>query len=282
MWRPARFEPRTARVVAAGRATRWLLGLASAVLVALSLAAAPPARTSADSVAASDLQTLDTSVGYAIRLEVSALNLAQHGNVAGARQELENSRRLLQGAFGAADALTPPRDLAKFAPPNGWDELGRNIRRADQEDEEALATPDKVRSTFVMFALNTKDAIHNLVHPNVKDPECSVVFNDVGPVKVNGVPQGSGQLSVDASCVAAIKKIIVTTPANTVAQVVPDAGTKAAALASASTVQVVVVGDRGGVTEKLSPDPAPGLPVDVMVILENAKHAVFDYVAGKM
>lgn len=177
---------------------------------------------------------------------------------------------------------SPPRDLVQWVPENSWEYLGRNIRRADREDEQALSHPDKVGTTLVLFALQTKDAIHNLVHPLVAHPDCSVVINDLGPVKVNGAAQGTGQLSVDASCTTAIKKILVTTPGNTVTQTATDGAAKAAALKSANTVQVVVVGTEGGVTEKMSPEPAPGLPVDVMVILDNAKRAVFEYFAGRM
>lgn len=87
---------------------RYLVGVGSAMLAALALTATITARSGDDGIGAIALKTLDTNVAYAIRLELSALNLARHGNTAGARKELENSRSLLQGAFGAADALTPP------------------------------------------------------------------------------------------------------------------------------------------------------------------------------
>jgi hypothetical protein len=267
------FDPSQLEVVTQRRRLRLirrLVVLPLGVLVALALAVGISARTSDDEVGTIALKTVDTNVGDAIKLELNALYLAQHGNVPGARQELENSRSLLEGAFGAADTLTPPADLTKYVPDNSWERLGRNIRSAATEDGDALARPGRVSSLFVTLALQKKQGIFNLVHPLVKRPECSVLTDDRSAIKVNGVAQNSGQLSVDVSCTVAIKRILVETPKNAVTQTATDGDAKAAALKSANTVQVVVDGKEGGVTETTRPDPAAGLPVDVIVIVGDS------------
>jgi hypothetical protein len=248
---------------------RVLLLVSLGALVALALVASVPAQTN-DAVGNLALKTLDANVGDAIKLELSALNLAGHGNVPGARQELQNSRSLLEGAFNAADTLTPPADLTKYVPDDSWERLGRNIRSAATEDEDALDKRGKIGTFFVSLALQKKDAIYKLVHPLASRPECSVLTNDQSGFEVNGAKITPGQFSVEVACTMPIKRIFVDTPKYDITETTPDGDAKMVMRKSPDIVEIVGDGNQAGVTAKANPDLAPGAPVDVIVIVGDA------------
>jgi hypothetical protein len=241
------------------RRTGLVLGL---LLLLLVQAAAAPARTQDDDTYLLALKTVKTNVSDALKLELNALNLATHGNPAGARQEIENSKKLLEGALPAADALTPPLDLSHYVPDNSWERLGQNMRRLVRYDDEALAKP-KPSTYYLFLAVQLKQDIVRLVSSH---PLCSVLVNDQGGVKVNGQAVGKGQLSVDVACSVKIKELLVETPKNTVTQTAPDGGAKTIEEKSADIVEADLNGAKsGGVTEQTTPDPSPGDSVKIVI-----------------
>jgi hypothetical protein len=228
--------------------------LASAtVLASLALlvgAASAPARVSDDDVRAAALHNVDANLGDAIKLEQNAVYLVDHGNEAGARSEIKNSESLLNKALPAADALTTPAELRQFAPPDtSWDRVGENTRSAITWDKRALEQSGGALATYVGIALKKKEAVYSLVHAEIKHPMCSELINLQGPITVNGVPQGSSQLSVDVACSRPVTKVIVALPGVTVMKMIPDGQVIDAILSAADVMQLKMnAGRSGGVT----------------------------------
>jgi hypothetical protein len=247
--------------------------LAVAVVVLL-LALATPA--TADDVRQIALSTLDTSVKDAAKLETNAIELLKAGNTKGGEQEIRNSQQLLNGAMGAAEALTPPSDAERWVPVTtnnrNWEGLAHTMRLAYGDDSAALLTHSTSRMIGLLEdALKKKSAIVHLVGPELTHPQCSMLINRRGPVEVNGVAQGTGQLSVDVACSKPVKDVIVDTPDNAVTQTAPDGGAVSIADKSATIVEVGLNGAKsGGVTMETNPDPAAGDPVHVIVVFAGS------------
>lgn len=244
-----------------------LLGAGSAVLLVFVLSATATAQTN-DDVAPVALTTVKTNVGDAIRLEKSALRLAKDGNQAGAKEEIKNAEDLLEGAYPAADALTPSPGLSTHAPGSGWEHLDFDIRLAARDDAKAVRRRGAPLNTGeVEAALFQKNRIYDLVNGELTHPLCSVLINLQGPIEVNGVPQGHAQLSVDVSCTTPIKRVLVDTPDNAVTTKATDGGAKSATDYAAYLIDLFFGGGKsGGVTETTSPDAADGQPVDIEIV----------------
>jgi hypothetical protein len=188
------------------------------------------------------------------------------GNKAQAAKELENAEKLLDGALPAADALTPPLDLTHYVPDNSWERLGRNMRDIIYWDKRALEKGANFHYDIVLAAIK-KHAVYTLVNNEITHPVCLEAINLEGPITVNGVPQGSSQLSVDVSCTSPEQKVIIDLPKNTVVQMAPDGNAKAAILKAGNIVEVDLNGAKsGGVTMQTSPDAAAPNPVDSDIV----------------
>jgi hypothetical protein len=241
---------------------------ALASVLVLVLAASAPARLN-DDVRTTALHTVRTSVEDALALEGNALKQWNAGNKAQAAKELENAEKLLDGALPAADALTPTLDLTHYVPDNSWERLGRNMRDIIYWDKRALEKGASFHYDILLAATKKHD-VYTLVNNEITHPACLEAINLQGPITVNGVPQGSSQLSVDVSCTRPVQKIVILTPTEAIKQMVTDGGAKAAVLKAANVVEVDLNGAKsGGVTMQTQPDAAPSAPVDDIVEIKG-------------
>jgi len=249
------------------------------VLVALALllmTAAAAGGRSTDDVRQLALHTVDTNVKDAVKLETDAVRLLKGGNLKGAEQEIRNSKDLLDGALGSAQALTPPSEADRWVPVtnsnSNWEGLAHTMRLAYGDDAAALLTNStRSRIELLDHALALKRAILHLVDPEITHPQCSLLINRQGPVNVNGTAQGGGQLSVDVACAKRVTEVIVDTPHNTVTKTSADGGVQSIVGKSATVVELDLKGAKsGGVTMESTPDAAAGEPVDVIVVFAGS------------
>jgi hypothetical protein len=247
----------------------------AAIVLSLLLAGAITQAT-ADDVHQLALQTLDTNVKDAVKLETNAVKLLDAGNVRGAEQEIRNSKNLLDAAMGSVQALTPPSDTERWVPltesSSSWEGLAHTMRLAYGGDAAALLTNSTSRRIALLDdALEKKRAILHLVSTELTHPQCSMLIDLRGPVEVNGVAQGGSQLSVDVACSKPVKDLIVDTPRNDVTQTAPDGGTSSIDDKSATVVEADLHGAKsGGVTMTTNPDPADGEPIYAIVVFAGS------------
>ena len=248
---------------------------ALAFALVLVVAAPAPAKVS-DDVRTTALQTVNTNVDDAIKLELNALNLWTHGNKAGARSEIENSQNLLDGALGAADALTPPLDLSHYVPDHSGEYLGRNMRDAIFWDKRSAEKGANFHYD-ILLALQKKEAVYKLVNRELTHPVCYEAIN-LQRTTVDNVQQGPSQLSVDVACSQPEQKVIVALPANTVAKMVLDGSAVSATLDAPNVVEIKLNGAKsGGVTMQTTPDAAAPDPVDTGIVpIKGDSVEVFD------
>ena len=207
-------------------------------------------------------------LSYAMTLETNAIKLSKAGNEEGATKEIKNALHLLNQVLPSAKTLTPPDEFSHYAPANSWLHLTSNMKLLITMDESALrsTSPGGFRSELYN-ANHVKEQLYTLVDDEVRFPKCSELINLRGPITVNGVAQGSSQLSVDVSCNRPEQKVIVVVPANTVVKAAPDGQAKAVILRAGHIVEVDLNGaTSGGVTMQTSPDAAAPDPVDSDVI----------------
>ena len=210
-----------------------------------------------------------TGVEDALALEGNALKQWNAGNKEQAAKELENAEKILDGALPAADSLTPPLDLSHYVPDNSWERLGRNMRDIIYWDKKAMEKGANVHYDLVLAATK-KHAVYTLVNNEITHPVCLEAINLQGPVTVNGVPQGSSQLSVDVSCTRPVQKIVILTPVEAIKQVTTDGGAKVAVLKTAHVLEVDLNGAKsGGATMQTTPDATPNAPLDDVVEIKG-------------
>ena len=156
-------------------------------------------------------------------LETNAIKQSKAGNEEAATKELKNALHLLNQVLPSAKSLTPPDDFKHYVPENSWTNLTRSMKYLITVDESALRSisPGGFRSELYT-ADNIKKHLFELVDDEIRYPMCSELINLRGPITVNGVPQGSSQLSVDISCTKPVNKMFVVVPSNRVVTVVAD------------------------------------------------------------
>jgi hypothetical protein len=242
--------------------------VALASVLVLVLAAAAPAKVN-DDVRTTALHTVRTGVEDALALEGNALKQWNAGNKEQAKKELENAEKILDGALPAADALTPPVDLSHYVPDNSWERLGRNMRDIIYWDKRAMEKGANVHYDLLLAAAKKRD-VYTLVNNEITHPVCLELINLRGPITVNGVPQGSSQLSVDVSCTRPVQKIVLMTPNELIAKLEADNAAQKAFLRAPSVVEIDLNGAKsGGVTIQTSPDAAAPNPVDDVVQIKG-------------
>ena len=254
-----------------------------ASLLALALAGAAPARVNDDEQRQLALHTVKENVSDAIKLEKNAITLLKAGNVKGADQEIKNSKQLLDGAMGAAEALTPPSDLDRFVAvypgDHNWEGLAHTMRLAYGEDSAALLTDSTSKKIDeVLLALVRKAGIDSLVSSELKTPMCSLLINTAPPPSVNGVPlPGGTQVDVEVSCRRPLKELVLKTPQELLQQLESDNAKQKAAMIG-SFIRVTANGAKqAGVEMVLDPAPKAGtpLPIDVVPIAGDSHDEFF-------
>jgi len=254
-----------------------------ASLLALAFAAAAPARVSDEEQRQLALHTVKENVSDAIKLEKNAVTLLRAGNVKGADQEIKNSKQLLDGAMGAAEALTPPSDLDRFVAvypgDHNWEGLAHTMRLAYGEDSAALLTDSTSKKIDeVMLALVRKAGIDSLVSSELKVPMCSLLINTQPSPSVNGTPLSTAiEVDVVVSCRAKLKELALKVAAPYLKQLQSERPTQKP-YATGNFVKVVANGDKSaGVEMVLDPKPPAGtaLPIDVVPLAGDSHPEYF-------
>jgi hypothetical protein len=159
--------------------------------------AVPPPALNTMKVARTNLET-------ALNYEHRALIAAKDGEHERAHHDLSESRNALADARGAiGELMPPPAEAAAFDQANHrtepWTHYDEDIvgiinidkRAHERKGAELVAEIQKSIGEKKALLRDLTSAIHNA---------CAELVNLQGPFKVNGVPQGTSQLTVSISC----------------------------------------------------------------------------------
>ena len=157
-------------------------------------------------------------VSYAQTLEANAIKQSKAGHEEASIDEVKNALHLLNQVLPAAkSADASRRSSSPGCTQDSWDEARPEPEVRDhgrRVDSIRARSPEGVRYELHTES-NIKKNLYELVDNEIRYPMCTELINLRGPVKVNGVPQGSSQLSVDISCTKPVNKVIVVVPRRT-------------------------------------------------------------------
>src|SRR5262249_7956957 len=153
---------------------------------------------------------IKTDLGGALQLERNALAQSKAGDDGEAKTEIQNSVELLDSGLPAASWMdAPDRFDAVGAPHSVWSHFDIDYAEILTLDKRALKQKGAALQATVHEALARKQDLYNDVTGQLRSYDCRELINLQGPITVNGVPQGQAVLTIDWTCIHAIRSILV-------------------------------------------------------------------------
>ena len=250
-------------------------------LVALVAASTAGARTRDDDTRHLALETMKTNLTSAITAEKEAWLNFHRGNNAGGEHWLSEAEAALDGSENAATYLTVPSDVDNVFPDSSWANVSKHLHDALTWDQRALkkSEPVQTRKNLIADALVRKKDLLTLVTGELTHPMCSELINLEGPFEVNGVPQGSATLTVEASCTQPEKSIYIDVPLDVIENAAPEGTATATVEDGGHVLKLDLNGAKsGGASMQTSPDATGGQPIYDEVIPIHGSGEYFDEV----
>jgi hypothetical protein len=250
-------------------------------LVALVVVATAGARTREDDTRHLALETMKTNLTSAITAEKEAWLSFHSGKIAAGEHWLSEAEAALDGSENAAKYLTVPSDLDNVFPDSAWGNVSKHLNDALTWDRRAAKgnEPTKTRGLLIGDALVRKKDLLTLVTGELTHPMCSELINLEGPVEVNGVPQGSATLTVEASCTQPEKSIYIDIPLDAIESAAPEGTASAKVEDGGHVLELDLNGAKsGGASLQTSPDASGGQPFSFEVVPIHGSGEYFDEV----
>lgn len=213
-----------------------------------------------------DLKVAQVDLRAALTYERFALKAAEAGDHATVRKELNAAEKALTSMGSIPYRLTPPADLStlQIGRPDPWPFFSNRFEVAQADDRDAMQKPTQAVE-HIKAAMVLKNQMYDMVTFDLDHP-CGELINVEGPIKVNGVPQGQTQVTVEFSCKMKLGDVDIEIPDVTWSSV--DAGTDPVTLKAGGKVAEVNAEGSTNVTMTgtTDPDPAAGDSVDTIIV----------------